>query len=225
MDIVLIAGMWLDGRAWEAVAPTLEAAGHRAVALTLPGQGASPTATLDDQLTAVVEAVDASDAPVLVVGHSAAATLAWLAADRRPARVARVVLVGGAPEAEGEAYFAPFPPVDGVVAFPGWEPFEGPDADDLDEATRRRVEEITVPVSEGVTGAHVHYTDASRYDVPVTLLCPEFSPDDARGWIADGDVPELAAARDVTLVDLDSGHWPMFSCPDTLAAAVVEAAR
>ena len=59
--------------------------------------------------------------------------------------------------------------------------------------------------------------DERRYAVPVTLVCPEFSPDDARAWIAAGDLPELARAADVDLVDLDSGHWPMLTRPQALA--------
>lgn len=34
MDILLIAGLWLDGSAWDDVVPTLEALGHRPVPLT-----------------------------------------------------------------------------------------------------------------------------------------------------------------------------------------------
>ena len=39
MDILLIAGLWLDGSVWDNVAAQLEARGHRAVPVTLPGQG------------------------------------------------------------------------------------------------------------------------------------------------------------------------------------------
>ena len=39
MDIVLLAGLWLDGSAWDAVVPELDRLGHRARPLTLPGQG------------------------------------------------------------------------------------------------------------------------------------------------------------------------------------------
>ena len=39
MDIVLIAGLWLDGSAWDDVVPELEQLGHRGIPLTLPGQG------------------------------------------------------------------------------------------------------------------------------------------------------------------------------------------
>ena len=59
MDIVLVAGLWLDGSAWDAVVPALEAAGHRPVPLTLPGQGdGRRSATLDEQVAAVLAAVD-----------------------------------------------------------------------------------------------------------------------------------------------------------------------
>ena len=102
MDILLIAGLWLDGSAWEPVASHLEDLGHRAVPVRLPGQGLPPTdATLEDQRDAVLAAVDAASGPVLVVGHSAACSLAWMAADARPSAVARVVMIGGFPSADG----------------------------------------------------------------------------------------------------------------------------
>ncbi|WP_341927470.1 alpha/beta hydrolase [Nocardioides psychrotolerans] len=224
MDIVLVAGLWLDGSAWDAVVPELEARGHRAVPITLPGQGDGATsATLDDQVAAVVAAVDAATGPALVVGHSAACTLAWQAADARPDAVAKVALIGGFPSTEGEAYAAFFPAEDGFMAFPGWGPFEGPDSDDLDQPTRDRVAAAAIPVPEGVTTGVVHYTSERRHDVPLVLVCPEFTPAQAREWIAGGDTPELASARHLELVDLDSGHWPMFSQPKALAALLDEA--
>jgi pimeloyl-ACP methyl ester carboxylesterase len=70
----------------------------------------------------------------------------------------------------------------------------------------------------------VRLTDERRYDVPVVLVCPEFSPADARAWIAAGDVPELARAKHVEYVDIDSGHWPMLTKPAELARLLVEAA-
>jgi hypothetical protein len=52
--------------------------------------------------------------------------------------VAKVVLIGGFPSAHGERYADFFEPTDGMVPFPGWEHFEGPDSADLDEAARQR---------------------------------------------------------------------------------------
>jgi pimeloyl-ACP methyl ester carboxylesterase len=91
MDIVLIAGLWLDGSVWDHVAAQLEARGHRAVPVTLPSQGdGNVPATLADQSAAVVAAVDAAAGSPMVVGHSAACSLAWLAADARPAKISKV---------------------------------------------------------------------------------------------------------------------------------------
>jgi pimeloyl-ACP methyl ester carboxylesterase len=224
MDIVLIAGLWLDASAWDEVVPRLSELGHRPHPVTLPGQGdGSRTATLDDQVAAVIAAVDGCDGPVVVVGHSAACSLAWLAADARPERVASVVMIGGFPIADGEKYADFFEPVDGVVGFPGWEKFEGPDSDDLDETARRRFSDAAIPVPEGVTRGVVRLRDDRRYDVPVVMVCPEYSPAEAQEWIDGGDLPELARAARVDLVDIDSGHWPMFTRPAELARLLAEA--
>jgi pimeloyl-ACP methyl ester carboxylesterase len=226
MDVLLIAGLWLDGSAWDDVVPALESLGHRAVPLTLPGQGdGAAAATLDDQVAAVVAAVDAAAGRPMVVGHSAACTLAWLAADARPEKVARVALIGGFPSADGETYADFFESADGVMPFPGWGPFEGPDSADLDEEARRRMAAAAIPVPEGVTKGVVHLRDERRFDVPVVLVCPEFSPAQAREWIDAGELPELGRAKHVDLVDIDSGHWPMFTKPGELARLLAAAAQ
>lgn len=225
MDVILIAGLWLDGGVWREVTQALVSRGHRAVPLTLPGQGdGADGATLEDQVATVLGAVDGADGPPLVVGHSAAATLAWLAADRRPDAVAGTVLIGGFPTSDGESYADFFEPVDGAMAFPGWAAFEGPDSADLDEPARAALAEAMIPVPVGVSRRRVRYADARRHQVPTVLVCPEFSPSDARGWVEGGDLPELAAARTVDYVDIDSGHWPMVTAPLALAGLLADLA-
>lgn len=226
MDILLIGGLWLDATVWSRVASALESLGHRPVPLTLPGQGdGAATATLDDQVAAVLAAVDAAPGKPMVVGHSAACALAWLAADRRPERLAKVALVGGIPTPDGQPYADFFEVRDGAMPFPGWEPFQGPDAADLDKAARREMAAAAVPVPEGVARGVVRLTDERRFDVPVLLVCPEFTPAQARKWIDAGDVPELARAGHVDFADIDSGHWPMITRPDELAAILAAAAE
>jgi pimeloyl-ACP methyl ester carboxylesterase len=226
MDVVLIAGLWLDGTVWGAVADELGRLGHRPVPVTLPGQGdGASSATLADQVVAVLAAVDAAPADVMVVGHSAAATLAWLAADARPDKVARVVLIGGFPSADGQPYAEIFPVVDGAMPFPGWGPFEGPDSADLDERAQHRLGEAAIPVPAGVCSGPVDYSDERRFDVPVVLVCPEFSPEEGQAWIDAGNAPELARARRLDLVDFDSGHWPMVSKPVEFAGLLADLAE
>ena len=116
MDIILIPGLWLDGSSWDKVIPTVEAAGHRTHALTLPGMGSNEadrsTISLRDHVDAVVaeiDAVDPADGKVVLVGHSAGAAIAYAAVDVRPDRVARVVAVGGFPVGDGDAVADGYP--------------------------------------------------------------------------------------------------------------------
>jgi pimeloyl-ACP methyl ester carboxylesterase len=226
MDIVLIAGLWLDGSVWESVVTELDGLGHRAVAVSLPGQGdGNRSATLADQVATVIAAVDAAGSRPMVVGHSAASGLAWLAADARAGKVSKVVFIGGFPSADGRPYFDGFPIEDGAMPFPGWKEFEGPDSVDLDDATKKAIESTAIPVPEGVIRGVIHLADERRYEVPAVLICPEFSPAEAREWIDEGHIPELAKTKNLSLVDIDSGHWPMITAPAKLAHILAQAAE
>jgi pimeloyl-ACP methyl ester carboxylesterase len=226
MDILLIAGLWLDGSVWDNVAAELNARGHRAVPVTLPGQGdGHAQATLADQVATVVAAVDAAADRPMVVGHSAASSLAWLAADARPGKISKVAMIGGFPSADGEAYFDFLPTRGDALPFPGWDEFDGPDSADLDDTAKRAIAAAAIPVPEGVTRGVIRLADERRYDVPVVLVCPEFSPAQAREWIGRGEVPELAKSKHVSFIDIDSGHWPMISAPAKLARLLAQAAE
>jgi pimeloyl-ACP methyl ester carboxylesterase len=226
MDILLIAGLWLDGSAWDDVVGPIESRGHRAIPVSLPGQGDGNTsATLADQVATVVAAVDASAGKPMVVGHSAACSLAWLAADARPDTIDTVALIGGFPSSDGEKYADFFPVRDGAMPFPGWDRFDGPDSADLDDAAKEAFASAAIPVPEGVARGVVRLTDERRHDVPVVVVCPEFSPAQAKEWVDGGEVPELAKARSLSFVNIDSGHWPMISAPVELAAVLSEAAQ
>jgi pimeloyl-ACP methyl ester carboxylesterase len=226
MDILLIAGLWLDGSVWDNVAGELNARGHCAVPVTLPGQGDDNAgATLADQVATVVAAVDVAANRPMVVGHSAASSLAWLAADARPSKISKVALIGGFPSSDGEAYFDFLPTRGDTLPFPGWDEFEGPDSADLDDTAKQSIASAAIPVPEGVTRGVVRLTDERRYDVPVVLVCPEYTPAQAREWIENGEVPELAKSKHVSFVDIDSGHWPMISVPTELARLLAQVAE
>jgi pimeloyl-ACP methyl ester carboxylesterase len=221
MDILLIAGLWLETSIWEPVVPGITAAGHRAVPVPVPLE---PSATLDDQVAAVLAAVDAADGNPFVVGHSAAATLAWIAADARAEKVGKVAFIGGFPNGDGSLYADFFEITDGVMPFPGWEPFDGPDSVDLDDEAKSSFTAAAVPVPEAVARGVVHLSDERRYDVPGVLVCPEFTVEQAKAWIGAGDVAELAKAKHLEYVDIDSGHWPMITRPAELARLIADAA-
>jgi pimeloyl-ACP methyl ester carboxylesterase len=229
VDIILIPGLWLNASSWSEVVPHLEAAGHRARALTLPGmegQAADRAGiTLEDHIATIVGALDDADGPVLLVGHSAGSGLAWAAVDARPDRVARVVYIGGFPGSDGDPLLTGLPAENGEVAMPDWKEM-GEEANVVDfEATQlERLYANAIPVPENVITTPITLTDKRRYGVPATAICPEYTSADLREWMADGELPELARTADLDLVDLPGGHWPQLTQPEALAAALVEAA-
>jgi pimeloyl-ACP methyl ester carboxylesterase len=229
VDIILIPGLWLDGPSWEKVVPTLEQAGHRTDALTLPGMESKDTdrsrITLRDHVHAVVAAIDScgSDRRVVLVGHSAGCGIAHAAVDARPDRVARAVYVGGFPTADGDALASGFPAENGEVPLPDWSAFEEEDLADLDDQARVEFRERAIPSPEHVTSDPQQLSDERRYDVPVTVICPEFTSEMLRKWIEQGLAPvrELGKIRAVEYVDLPTGHWPQFTRPGDLARAIL----
>jgi len=110
------------------------------------------------------------------------------------------------------------------MPFPGWGPFEGPDSVDLDEQAKRSIAAAAIPVPEGVAKGVVRLTGEQRFDVPVVVVCPEFTAGQAQEWVGAGEVPELAKAKHIDFIDIDSGHWPMVTKPAELARLLAAAA-
>jgi pimeloyl-ACP methyl ester carboxylesterase len=96
-SFVLVHGAWGGSWVWDRVTPLLEAAGHRVDAVDLPGRGANPAAAADMTLEAnarhVVDHVNASGEPVVLVGHSMGGMSVTRAAELVPDRVATLVYV------------------------------------------------------------------------------------------------------------------------------------
>jgi pimeloyl-ACP methyl ester carboxylesterase len=223
MHIILVPGFWLDGASWEWVSPFLEQVGHRTHPLTLSGmesKGADRSGiTLRDHVDAVVRVIDSvhpADGKVVLVGHSAGAGIAHAAIDARPDRVARAIYIGGFPAGHGESLADSFQAENGEVPLPDWSVFSDEDLRDLDDRIRAEFRERAIPVPELVTRDPIQLSDERRYDVPVTVICPEFTSETLKRWMEEGHVPELARVRNVEYVDLPTGHWPQFTRPDEL---------
>jgi pterin-4a-carbinolamine dehydratase len=175
----------------------------------------------------VVDAIDACGAAgqVVLVAHSAGCGIAHAAVDARPDRVARAVHVGGFPTGDGDTIADQFPVENGEIPLPDWSDFEEGDLTDLDEEGRRAFRERAVPSPAHVTSDPQRLSDERRYDVPVTIVATEFTSEMLRGWVEQGLAPvrELGRIRDVTHVDLPTGHWPQFTRPEELARTVLTA--
>lgn len=228
MEIILVPGLWLNASTWDAVIPRLREAGHDPVPLTLPGMATRDSDRrgigVEDHIDAVVAAIDAAAAPVLLVGHSAGCGIAHAAMDRRVDRVAAVVAVGGFPGSDGEVLLGGLPAVDGEVAMPDWAAV-GEDANIVDFTPEALAAFYAgaIPAPEGVLTQPVPVRDPRRHEVPLVLVCPEYTAADLAEWIAQGALPEVAAATHRRVVDLPGGHWPQVTRPAELAEVILAA--
>jgi pimeloyl-ACP methyl ester carboxylesterase len=113
---VLVHGGWLGAWSWEGVVQRLEAAGHRAYAVDLPGHGgrrheAVRRPTGADYAAAVVERLTELDLrDVVLVGHSLGGLTVQLVAQQVPERLARMVWLSGVVVADGRPFVDDFPP-------------------------------------------------------------------------------------------------------------------
>jgi pimeloyl-ACP methyl ester carboxylesterase len=231
MDIILIPGFWLDGSAWDDVVPSLQRAGHSVHALTLPGLESVDADRsgihLSDHVDAVVAAIDAVPGPAKIVlaGHSAGGGLAYAASGLRPERVARVLYVDSGPMAEGQAVDEDLP-IDVVDhPLPAWDEFEDADLVGLTEELRAQFRARAIPQPGGtVREAHHHPGEAQR-GIPTTVIACEFPGVMMRQLMEQGHpyVAELKTLAEFEIVDLPTGHWPMFTRPEDLAEVILAA--
>lgn len=234
MQIVLIAGFWLDGESWGSVTADLEAAGHTVHPLTLPGKRAGDTNLagigLRDHVDAVIEIVDrltADDAsgPVVLVGHSGGGTIAWAVADARASRIARVIMVDSIPMPAGTCINDELPVEGDGVPLPDWGVFESEDLIDLDDTLRAHFRAIARPEPVGVAHEPTRLDDPARFAVPVTIIACQFPAalvqqaiGNEREWAG-----EVAGMHHLEIVELPTGHWPQFTKPAELARSILHA--
>ena len=229
MHIILVPGFWLDASSWSEVTPPLVAAGHRVHPLTLPGLEAvdAPRAGigLRDHIDAVVAAIDAIDEPVILVGHSGGGAIIHGAIDARPDRVTRAVYVDSGPLGEGGVINDELPAEGDDVPLPAWDVFEDEDLVDLDDELRAAFRARAIPQPWGVASDPQRLHDERRYDVPATVIACEIPSAQLLAWIAASHpyMAELARISDVEYVDLPTGHWPQFTRPAELSAAILAA--
>lgn len=226
--LLLIAGYWLGAWAWDEVVEQLEAAGRRAVPLTLPGldpeDAERATRKLDDQVDAVLEAASSEEHPVLLVAHSGANAPVSMVLDRRPDLVSRVVWVDSGPVADGavgslppEVADLPLPPFEELAASAS---LEG-----LRAGQREAFRDRAVPQPGAAIRQPVALRNDARRSVPTTLVCCSISSEQLMDLARAGHpmFAEVALLTDLELVDLPTGHWPMWSRPSDLAQVLIEA--
>lgn len=225
MKIILVPGFWIGAWSWDGIAPALEADGHEVVAVTLPGVESADADRsgigLAEHVAAVVDLIDADDAPVVLVGHSGGGTVVHGAVDRRPDRVARAIYVDSSPLPHGSPT-NPHLPADGCdLPLPPWEVFREDGSRDLDDFTDDQLDDFrarAVPHPAAAARDAQVLGDERRYSVPVTLVTTTFTREEVQTYAAAGEdyFGELPRIADVTIIELMTSHWPQFTRPDEL---------
>ncbi|GAA2171900.1 alpha/beta hydrolase [Agrococcus versicolor] len=225
--IVLVPGFWLGAWAWDEVAARLREGGHDVVALTLPGlePGADPAAvTLEQHVAAIRDAI--GEGPAVLVAHSGSAGAATIAIDRAPDAVVHAIWVDTCPVVDGAAMDAGLEG-DGLALESAWDDeLEGGSMRGLTDAQLATFRERAVLEPAAILREPAVLRDDRRLDVPQTLVATAFSADEYRAYAGQGAsfLAGLAEQRALTIVELPTGHWPMWSRPAELAALVAERA-
>ena len=164
---------------------------------------------------------------VVLVAHSGAGSPTSVLLDRDPTSVARIVYVDSGPSADGSALDASVPPEQEEVPLPPFEQLrEYASIDGLSEKDLERFRERAVPEPGSVVRETVRLKNDSRRDVPATIIACSYPCEVIMQMAHEGHpmMAEVATLRDLELVDLPTGHWPMWSRPADLAAAIATAA-
>ena len=218
--IILVPGFWLGAWAWDEVSGLLRAAGHDVTALTLPGleslDADRSSVTLADHVEAFCDSVRAAGAPAVLAVHSGAGVPGYAATDRVPESVAHMIYVDTGPataamdpDFDGDEY--PLPPAAQLA--------ESENLDGLSEEQLATFRARAVPEPAGALRDAPELTNDARLDVPSTLIATAYTSQEYRDAAAEGQtwLGGLNELRQVTYVDLPTGHWPMWSKPQELA--------
>jgi pimeloyl-ACP methyl ester carboxylesterase len=226
--MILIPGHWLGAWAWDEVLEHLKTDHPRAIAMTLPGLDAHDperaTRTLDAQAGAILGVIaQHGNQPAILVAHSGANAPVSLVMDRYPELVHRVVWVDSGPAAPGSAFAPdlpealeelPLPPFDVLAQQAS---LEGLSAEVLEQFRARAVPE-PVPVLR----QPIELTNDARRKVRTTLVCCSIPSAQVLELAQTGHpmFTEVANLEHLDVIDLPTGHWPMWSSPRDLAKAI-----
>ncbi|WP_232665583.1 alpha/beta fold hydrolase [Pseudonocardia sp. TRM90224] len=226
-EFVLVPGVWLGSWAWGAVEPHLRAAGHGVHPLTLSGVAEKRDIPAGQQ-THVQDILDAVEKPdlheVVLVGHSYSGIPVGQAAERIGTRLAQVVFVDSNVPTDGESFVsAPYGGlvVEALTANGGYWPvldaaeFAGHGLTDA---------QIARMISHGTPHPGTSLTEPAVVSRPLGELPATYIKCLLDGPEPSPEVAALLRSESWRLVEMNTGHWPMFSQPRELAEILLEAA-
>ncbi|MFF3918006.1 alpha/beta fold hydrolase [Streptomyces sp. NPDC001852] len=224
---VLVAGAWLGAWAWDEVAPGLRAAGHDVHALTLSGLAEKKDlpAGQETHVRDIVQEVERLNLrDVVLVGHSYSGVPVGQAAERIGDRLRRVVFVDSNVPADGVSFLDGFPSDhirQALAEHGGVWPLLPAAAYAGQDLTDEQIDRLR---TEGTPHPAATLTEPAVLKQPLGELPATYIK-----CLLDGRSPLPAVAEALRggrweLVELNTGHWPMFSTPGELVRILDEAA-
>lgn len=234
---ILVHGAWQGSWAWEMIVPRLNAAGHDAIAVDLPGNGRDSTppkeVTLDLYAAHVARIVDAVSGPVVLVGHSMGGMTVAQTCELRPDRMALAIYLCAFVLPDGmsviefyDTYLQPWmrgaharvtydqekmcssiDPLSAAEVF-----YHQADRSLADAAARR-----LTPQPEGARRSRIHLTSERFGRIPRVYI--EARDDHSVHLPLQRQMQELTTF--LATYGLDSDHAPQLSQPDQLADLLV----
>ena len=241
---VLVGGGWLGGWCWQRVTPLLREEGHDAYPVTLTGLGervhlASAQVDLQTHITDVVNVIEFEDLhDVVLLGHSYAGIVVTGVADRVPDRISKLVYLDTGPLPNGTALIETFPTearrhIERQVEElgDGWR-FPMPPQEELatfgslqglDDAQLELLRSRAVDQPFGTFTQPLQLKNPARKALAKVGIVCSFSLEEVEAIIASGNAlfREMASPN-WRFIELPTGHYPMFSRADDLAAVLLE---
>lgn len=228
---VLVHGAWLGGWVWRPVESRLREAGHRVYTPTLTGLGerehlGTPEVDLETHVTDVVNVLEYEDLDaVTIVGHSYAGLVVTAVLEREADRIESVVFLDAMVPRVGEATsfydlgdeeYRRSIESEASEGGASWR-WPMPDAPDgfegISDDDAAWIREKAVPHPLGTFDQQVKDVNPTDLGIETTyVLCTQ-------NGMAESDldlIRETVRARDWTLVEVETGHWPMVSTPEFL---------
>lgn len=232
---VLVHGAWTDAYSWKHVADRLTHVDHTVHVVDLPGHGTDTTdpatISLQDYTDATIAAAEASDGPVVLVGHSMGGTVISSVAEQRPELVERLVYVaafllpsgqslyGFTQESPGMATSKLGPALRPGDAELGVDPDQARDVflADADDDTAAAALAGLRPDPLAPLGTPIAVTDANWGSIPRAYI--HTSLDNA---VTLASQEEMVDAVGAGLIEtIDTGHFPMLVKPAELTDLIV----
>jgi pimeloyl-ACP methyl ester carboxylesterase len=236
--IVLVHGAWMGAGVWRATAQALAASGHEVLAPELPAHGADPTPANEATLLRYVESVTATIGDrrnVVRVGHSFGGIVISAVAETAPERLRRLVYLAAYLPQSGESAYALSQRDPASLVGRYWRQ-EDPSRYSPASIAREGIVETfcadCAPAEAAWLVANHRAEPVPPLATPVALSAARFGSVPRAYILTSQDrtiSPSLqramaAAAGIAAPVELPTGHAPMLSAPDALAAAIARIA-